>query len=76
MVEFKREAKTGRAVFMEVNGRPWGSMQLCLFSGIDFPKFWLGETFICRMNFLRSASTSRTGLHAVGCLATLSISGT
>jgi predicted ATP-grasp superfamily ATP-dependent carboligase len=39
MVEFKREAKTGRAVFMEVNGRPWGSMQLCLFSGIDFPKF-------------------------------------
>lgn len=39
MVEFKREAKTGRTVFMEVNGRPWGSMQLCLFSGIDFPKF-------------------------------------
>jgi len=39
MVEFKREAKTGRAVFMEVNGRPWGSMQLSIFSGIDFPKF-------------------------------------
>lgn len=39
MVEFKREAKTGRAVFMEVNGRPWGSMQLCVFSGVDFPKF-------------------------------------
>jgi predicted ATP-grasp superfamily ATP-dependent carboligase len=39
MVEFKREAKTDRAVFMEVNGRPWGSMQLSIFSGIDFPKF-------------------------------------
>jgi predicted ATP-grasp superfamily ATP-dependent carboligase len=39
MVEFKREAATGRAVLMEVNGRPWGSMQLCIFSGIDFPKF-------------------------------------
>lgn len=39
MVEFKRETKTGRAVFMEVNGRPWGSMQLCIFSGVDFPRF-------------------------------------
>jgi predicted ATP-grasp superfamily ATP-dependent carboligase len=38
MVEFKRETKSGRAVFMEVNGRPWGSMQLSIFSGIDFPK--------------------------------------
>jgi len=37
MVEFKREAVTGRAVFMEVNGRPWGSMQLSIFSGIDYP---------------------------------------
>jgi predicted ATP-grasp superfamily ATP-dependent carboligase len=41
MVEFKRETKTGRAVFMEVNGRPWGSIQLSIFSGIDFPKLWV-----------------------------------
>jgi predicted ATP-grasp superfamily ATP-dependent carboligase len=39
MVEFKREAGTGRAVFMEVNGRPWGSMQLSISSGIDYPKY-------------------------------------
>jgi biotin carboxylase len=39
MVEFKRETKTGRPVFMEVNGRPWGSMQLSIFSGIDYPNF-------------------------------------
>jgi predicted ATP-grasp superfamily ATP-dependent carboligase len=39
MVEFKRETGTGRAVFMEVNGRPWGSMQLSIYSGIDYPKY-------------------------------------
>ena len=39
MVEFKREAATGRAVFMEVNGRPWGSMQLSVASGIDYPEY-------------------------------------
>lgn len=41
MVEFKRDTATGKAVFMEVNGRPWGSMQLSIFSGIDYPKFLL-----------------------------------
>ena len=38
MIECKRDAETGRPVFMEVNGRLWGSLQLAIDSGIDFPR--------------------------------------
>ncbi len=38
MVEFKRDAKTGVAYLMEVNGRFWGSLQLAVDSGVDFPR--------------------------------------
>jgi predicted ATP-grasp superfamily ATP-dependent carboligase len=37
MVEFKREASTGTAYLMEVNGRFWGSLQLAIDAGVDFP---------------------------------------
>jgi len=37
MVEFKREAITGTAYLMEVNGRFWGSLQLAIDAGVDFP---------------------------------------
>lgn len=39
MVEFKRQQGSGRAVLMEINGRPWGSIQLPIESGIDYPGF-------------------------------------
>jgi predicted ATP-grasp superfamily ATP-dependent carboligase len=39
MVEYKREAATGDPVLMEVNGRPWGSIQLAIASGIDYPRY-------------------------------------
>ncbi len=39
MVEYKKETKTGRSVLMEINGRPWGSIQLAVASGIDYPRF-------------------------------------
>lgn len=38
MVEFKI-SDDGTAYLMEINGRPWGSIQLAIDSGIDFP--WL-----------------------------------
>ena len=38
MIECKRDVETGRPVFMEVNGRLWGSLQLAIDSGIDFPR--------------------------------------
>jgi predicted ATP-grasp superfamily ATP-dependent carboligase len=37
MVECKRDVRTGRHVFMEVNGRLWGSLQLAIDAGVDFP---------------------------------------
>ena len=37
MIECKRETGTDRQVVMEVNGRFWGSLQLAIDSGIDFP---------------------------------------
>ena len=37
MVEFKRDARTGIAYLMEVNGRFWGSLQLAIDAGVDFP---------------------------------------
>ncbi len=48
MVECKREAATGRQVVMEVNGRFWGSLQLAIDAGVDFPSLLVrcaaGET--------------------------------
>jgi len=37
MIECKREAETGRQVVMEINGRFWGSLQLAIDAGVDFP---------------------------------------
>jgi predicted ATP-grasp superfamily ATP-dependent carboligase len=37
MVEYKIDKNEGRAKFMEVNGRFWGSLQLAIDSGMNFP---------------------------------------
>ncbi len=48
MIECKREDVTGRQVVMEVNGRFWGSLQLAIDAGVDFPSLLVrcatGET--------------------------------
>ncbi len=38
MVEFRTDDRTGGVVLMEVNGRFWGSLQLALDSGVNFPE--------------------------------------
>lgn len=38
MVEFRREAGTGTPYLMEVNARLWGSLQLAVDAGVDFPR--------------------------------------
>jgi predicted ATP-grasp superfamily ATP-dependent carboligase len=38
MVEYKRDSATGQPYLMEVNGRFWGSLQLAIDSGVDFPR--------------------------------------
>jgi predicted ATP-grasp superfamily ATP-dependent carboligase len=42
MVEYKRDSTTGQAYLMEVNGRFWGSLQLAIDSGVDFPRILVG----------------------------------
>lgn len=37
MIECKRDERTGAHHFIEVNGRLWGSLQLAIDAGIDFP---------------------------------------
>jgi predicted ATP-grasp superfamily ATP-dependent carboligase len=47
MVEYKRDAVSGRPVFMEVNGRFWGSLQLAIDAGVDFPALlasWVADS--------------------------------
>jgi len=41
MVEFKRDARSGIPYLMEVNGRFWGSLQLAVDAGVDFPTLLL-----------------------------------
>jgi predicted ATP-grasp superfamily ATP-dependent carboligase len=37
MIEYKRDARTGQPYLMEINGRFWGSLQLAIDAGVDFP---------------------------------------
>lgn len=37
MVEFRVNHETGEHWFMEINGRPWGSLPLAVAAGMDFP---------------------------------------
>jgi predicted ATP-grasp superfamily ATP-dependent carboligase len=37
MMEYKQDRRTGTPFLMEVNGRFWGSLQLAIDAGVDFP---------------------------------------
>ena len=37
MIEYKQDRRTGTPVLIEVNGRFWGSLQLAIDAGVDFP---------------------------------------
>ena len=41
MVEFKRDKRDGKAKLMEINGRFWGTLQLAIACGVDFPGLYL-----------------------------------
>ena len=41
MVEYKVDERTGTPYLMEVNGRFWGSLQLAVDAGVDFPTLLL-----------------------------------
>jgi len=50
MVEFKRDHRDGLLRLMEINGRFWGSLQLAIDAGVDFPALTasiaMGESII------------------------------
>jgi predicted ATP-grasp superfamily ATP-dependent carboligase len=43
MVEYKVDERTGTPYLMEVNGRFWGSLQLAIDAGVDFPGLLLAS---------------------------------
>lgn len=51
MVEFKREIHTGKLYLMEINPKFWGSLDLALASGVNFPalavRMAMGEDIQC-----------------------------
>ena len=55
MVEFKRDVRTGQPFLMEINGRFWGSLQLAIDAGVDFPylscQLALGETIATPVDY-------------------------
>lgn len=41
MIEYKVDASSGTPYLMEINGRFWGSLQLAMDAGVDFPRLLL-----------------------------------
>jgi predicted ATP-grasp superfamily ATP-dependent carboligase len=39
MIEFKKTPSS--TCLMEINGRPWGSLQLPIAAGLDYPRYWI-----------------------------------
>lgn len=48
MVEFKWDPERRQAWLMEINGRFWGSMQLAVACGLDFPFLWYEQEVLGR----------------------------
>jgi hypothetical protein len=68
MVEFRREQRTGTSYLMEINARFWGSLQLAIDCGLDFPadlyRMALGE----RLTPSEHYQVGRRGRWLLGCL--------
>ncbi len=47
MVEFKRDSRDGTPRLMEINARFWGSLQLAVDAGVDFPNILVDGAFGC-----------------------------
>jgi len=60
MVEFKVDQRSGVPYFMEVNGRFWGSLQLAIDSGVDFP--WMLYQLGCQSSFTKVGEPYRIGV--------------
>ncbi|MGH7649861.1 MAG: ATP-grasp domain-containing protein, partial [Gemmatimonadaceae bacterium] len=61
MVEYKLDERTGTPYLMEVNGRFWGSLQLAIDAGVDFPSLLLDAAL---GNSRRAAAAYTTGIRS------------
>jgi predicted ATP-grasp superfamily ATP-dependent carboligase len=59
MVEFKRHHKSGTPMLMEINARFWGSLQLAIDSGIDFPVLLIKQILGEEVEYPRTYNKSR-----------------
>lgn len=59
MVEFKQDHRDGQLKLMEINGRLWGSLQLAIDAGIDFPVMMAG---LLAGERIEAIATYRTGV--------------
>jgi predicted ATP-grasp superfamily ATP-dependent carboligase len=57
MAEFKVDRRSGTPYLMELNGRFWGSLQLAIDAGVNFPDLWLTAI---------EGGALRNGAYAVG----------
>lgn len=55
MVEYKMDVRDGKPKLMEINARYWGSLQLAIAAGVDFPllhyRFAQGEDPPAQLNY-------------------------
>lgn len=61
MVEYKVDARDGQPRLMEINGRFWGSLQLAIDAGVDFPNILLS---MARGEPLTATPSYRVGLRS------------
>ena len=66
MVEYKLETKTGTPYLMEVNGRFWGSLQLAIDAGVDFPALLVAAATGAPLADYRDVSHGRSQPMVVG----------
>lgn len=62
MIEFKEDAVTGEHVLMEINARLWGSVQLAVDAGVNFP---LAMVQLAMRQAVQAAPAVRSGLRSV-----------
>jgi predicted ATP-grasp superfamily ATP-dependent carboligase len=58
MLEFKQDQQSGEYVLMEINARLWGSLQLAVDAGVDFPAALVAITLCERL----PGSTPKVGV--------------
>jgi predicted ATP-grasp superfamily ATP-dependent carboligase len=61
MIEFKEDAATGTPYLMEANGRFWGSLQLAIDAGVDFPRLLVESAL---GNTVAPVQAYRTGIRS------------